>query len=172
MNADFDNSKKANLYDKILILFFLLLSLAAFLLALEKFKRFWISDFLIWATLILISIAVYIFPMWIFFRNAKLHGFLKYLFSITIVPLFLSLLGANVVISYKFFPRLFDWYDKLGPPHLFRSPEDFLFLPLVFLISCSISIPLCIGWYLLLRTVDNRLQKRGEGKITNPILLD
>lgn len=170
MHADFGNGKKATLYDKVLILFFLLLSLALFLLVLEKVKRGWVSDILLWGLLGLILLAVYLFPTWIFIRNVRLRGFLKYFFSITIVPFFLCLMCANIVMTHRFFPRLFDWYEKLGPPHLFRKPEDFFYMPVVFLISCSISIPLCIGWYMLLRSLDRRLQRRGEAKMPGPIL--
>lgn len=126
---------------------------------------------------VLILAVIYAVPTLIIIRNINLHGFLKYLFSFTLTPLFVVLMCLNIVLTYKFVPGLFHWFQKLGalsrpadPSFLLRHVYFYgfgsLFMVVVFLIACSISIPLCYGWYRLFLRLD---KGRSKNTAENPL---
>ncbi len=152
------------------LIFILLAFIVTLLILLEKSLR--LQGNLLMSLLItgLILAVIYGVPTWIIFRNVKLQGFLKVLFSFTITPLFIALMCLNIVWTYKFAPSLFNWFqtlDALSRPanvsfflsYIYFYGFGALFLVVIFLISCSISIPLCYGWYRLLVRLDRGRQK-------------
>jgi hypothetical protein len=159
------------------IIFVLLAVILTLLILLERalsLQNHFLPSFLIGA---LILAVIYAVPTLIIFRNIKLHGFLKHLFSFTLTPLFVVLMCLNIVLTYKFVPGLFHWFQKLGAlsrpadvsfllRHIYFYGFGSLFMVVVFLIACSISIPLCYGWYRLLLRWDER---RSKNTVENPL---
>lgn len=152
------------------LIFILLAFIVTLLILLEKSLR--LQENIVMGLLIagLILAIIYGVPTWIIFRNVKLQGFLKYFFSFTLIPLFIGLMCLNIVLTYKLAPGLFNWFQTLGA---LSRPDNVpfflgyfyfygfgaLFLVVIFLISCSISIPLCYGWYRLLVRLDQGRHK-------------
>jgi len=157
------------------LIFILLASVVALLILLEKSLRLQTNLFMSLLITGLILAIIYGVPTWIIFRNVNLQGFLKYFFSFTITPLFIALMCLNIVWTYKFAPSLFQWFHTLGAlsrpadvsfflSYIYFYGFGALFMVVIFLISCSISIPLCYGWYRLLLRLDQRRPKHPAGE--------
>jgi hypothetical protein len=94
---------------------------------------------------------IYVPPTVIFLRRAKLSGFLRYLFGLTVVPLFLIFFYHAIIYSFNLegFGEQFGAARNASPTNRGGSV---LALPLVLL-----SAALCWIWYRLLRVIQGFL---------------
>ncbi len=90
---------------------------------------------------------IYLPITWVMLRNVRLHGFLRYLFCLMLVPVFIVIFAATVLNASNFLPGLSEAY--LGVQ---GSPAGML-------MAAALTIPaavVCSLWYWLLVRVDRR----------------
>lgn len=106
-----------------------------------------IGDILIMAFLIAALIFIIVAPSYIVFRNIPLKGFPKYLYSFSVVPLFIILMVVNFRLLSKGFPSFTDW--SLGIATKAQKPP----MPIAIILTMPVPIAGLYVFYKILHFI-------------------
>jgi hypothetical protein len=92
-------------------------------------------------------------PTWIAFKNTKFRTSLRFLFSFTVVPLFMVLMTINYFYIADHFPSLVDLFNSI--PEGRKSGKSASML--AFLLTCPVAVLGCYLWYKLLEIINRKI---------------
>ncbi len=90
---------------------------------------------------------IYLPITWVMLRNVRLRGFLRYLFCLTLVPVFIVILAAAVLNASNFLPGLREVYLRVEGTRAGMWVAAALAIP---------GVLVCWLWYWLLLRIDER----------------
>ena len=111
--------------------------------------------------LIVFSLIIYAAPTVIAYRNTKFGLPLRFLFSFSVVPLFIALMAVNYWLVATYAPALLDIWQSIPENRQASKPA----LIIAVLITCPVSVAGCYVWFQLLKFIDVHLpgnRKRPE----------
>ena len=96
-------------------------------------------------------IAAYFPVAWIIFRNVNLNGYLKYIYSTLVFPVFFFLMILNALLAKMYIPGIEDFikyidYRDTAQEIILKS---FIEIPVMAFITLVIPVVVCLAWYKL-----------------------
>ena len=107
-----------------------------------------------------VFILIYAPITWIAYRNALFHYILRWLYSLTVLPVAFIAMVVNYKIVADYFPTLLNLFDSIPASGKSSKPAALI----AFFITCPLAVVVAILWYKIFFFLNKCLKPKHDGR--------